>query len=184
MPHLSGNPIHFISAGKWLAAGIATYYTYKTLADNPIEINLRHRTASTSTGGGGTIIGSPLLMGTGGAFQTSKPAKPQGAQNEKVKESAKVGQEAHRQEQAKLKKDGASTEVTLTLKDGTRVRKDAVKEDGTAVIIKPDTKTGQASAVKRAKLLEKNEMKWEKLFYNPKDPKYQPGSSTYIGPKQ
>ena len=102
---------------------------------------------------------------------------------EKLRESAKVGQEAHRQIQKGLKQQGAKTEVTMTLKDGTKVRKDAVKPDGTSVIIKPDTKSGQKSAAKREKLMEKNGHKTETIKYDPKDPKYQPGSSSYIGPK-
>jgi len=115
----------------------------------------------------------------------STPTKPQGSQNPKTKESAEVGQEAHRQIQKDLKKEGAKTEVPMTLKDGSNVRKDAVKPDGTPVIIKPDTKTGRASADKREKLLNKNEVKTpEKIFYNPNDPKYKPGSPTYIGPKK
>jgi len=104
--------------------------------------------------------------------------------NQKLRESAKVGQEAHRQEQKKLKEEGAQVEVPMKLKDGTNVRKDAVKEDGTAVIIKPDTESGKKSAEKREKLMEKNGVPTEKIFYDPKNPAYQPGSPTYIGPKK
>ncbi len=107
-----------------------------------------------------------------------------GSQNPNTKESAEVGQEAHRQIQKELKKDGAQTEVPMTLKDGTNVRKDAVKEDGTPVIIKPDTKTGKASAEKRKDLLIKNDVKTpDIILYNPNDLKYKPGSPSYIGPK-
>ncbi len=109
--------------------------------------------------------------------------KARGSKNEKTNEAAKTGQEAHRQEQKELKEQGADTEVSMELKDGTKVRKDAVKPDGTAVIIKPDTPTGRKSAAKREKLMEKNEVKTETKLYDPKDPKYQPGSPTYIGPK-
>ncbi len=56
--------------------------------------------------------------------------------------------------------------------------------DGTKVIIKPNTPSGQKSAAKREKLMNEDGHKTEKIFYDPKDPKYQPGSSTYIGPKQ
>jgi RHS repeat-associated protein len=123
--------------------------------------------------------GQTLFPNTGSPFSTLV-----GTQNPKVKESIKVGQEAHRQEQAKLKKEGAKTEVPMRLKDGTNIRKDAVKKDGTPVIIKPDTKSGKASAARREKLLDRNGVKKpDKIFYNPKDPKYQPGSPTYIGPK-
>lgn len=45
------------------------------------------------------------------------------------------------------------------------------------VIIKPNTPSGE-------KLMQDNGHKTEKIFYDPKDPKYQPGSPTYIGPKK
>ncbi|MFZ2783118.1 MAG: RHS repeat-associated core domain-containing protein, partial [Sediminibacterium sp.] len=114
----------------------------------------------------------------------NKEETARGSNNQKTRESAKTGQEAHRQEQAKLKQEGAEPEVTMQLKDGTVVRKDAVRPDGTSVIIKPDTKTGRASADKRAELMEKNGHKTEKILYDSKDPKYQPGSPSYIGPKK
>jgi RHS repeat-associated protein len=114
----------------------------------------------------------------------NKEQTARGSNNQKTRESAKTGQEAHRQEQSKLKHEGAETEVTMQLKDGTVVRKDAVRPDGTTVIIKPDTKTGRASADKRAELMEKNGHKTEKILYDSKDPKYQPGSPSYIGPKK
>jgi RHS repeat-associated protein len=114
---------------------------------------------------------------------TKEPAA-KGSNNQKTRESAKTGQEAHRQEQEKLRQQGAETEVPMTLKDGTQVRKDAVREDGTTVIIKPDTKSGHKSADKREKLMKDNGHKTEKIFYDPKDPKFQPGSPTYIGPKK
>jgi RHS repeat-associated protein len=119
----------------------------------------------------------------------TKEEKQRGSNNQKTKEAAETGQEAHRQEQAKLKEQAklngeeVATEVPMTLKDGTQVRKDAVREDGTTVIIKPDTKSGRISAEKREKLMQKNGHKTEVILYNPKDPKYQPGSATYIGPK-
>jgi RHS repeat-associated protein len=114
----------------------------------------------------------------------NKEAPARGSNNEKTSESAKTGQEAHRQEQGKLREQGAETEVPMTLKDGTQVRKDAVREDGTTVIIKPDTKSGRKSADKREKLMQDNGHKTEKIFYDPKDPKYQPNSPTYIGPRK
>ena len=95
-----------------------------------------------------------------------------------------MGKEAHRQEQAKLKKQGAEIEISMTLKNGTKVRKDTVKKDGTPVIIKPNTKSGQKSANEREKLLKENGIKQpEKIFCDPSNPAYQPGSPTYIGPK-
>jgi len=56
--------------------------------------------------------------------------------------------------------------------------------DGTAVIIKPNTPSGKKSAEKREKLMEKNGIETKTKFYDPKDPKYQPGSPSYIGPKK
>ncbi len=135
---------------------------------------------SGETPGNVSMTGIPSSMNT----ITWAEDKAQGTNIPKVKESIKTGQEAHRQEQAKLKEKGATIEVPMKLKDGTSIRKDAVKKDGTPVIIKPDTKTGRASAAKREKLLKDNEVKKpEKILYDPKDPKYQPGSPTYIGPK-
>ncbi len=52
---------------------------------------------------------------TSGKFFKSE-SKPKGSNNEKTNESAKTGQEAHRQEQKKLKEQGAETEVNVSLK--------------------------------------------------------------------
>lgn len=71
----------------------------------------------------------------------------------------------------------------MELKDRT-IRKDAVKSDGTAVIIKPNTPSGMKSAKTRENLMKKNDKKIETIFYDPKNPAYQPGSPTYIGPKK
>jgi len=127
--------------------------------------------------------GVDFAQSMGGTKSLNSESKAKGSKNEKTNEAAKTGQEAHRQEQKKLKEQGADTEVPMELKDGTKVRKDAVRPDGTAVIIKPDTPSGRKSAAKREKLMEKNDIKTEKILYDPKDPKYQPGSPTYIGPK-
>ena len=102
----------------------------------------------------------------------------------KLKKSAEVGQEAHRQIQAELNLKGAEIEVPLKLKGDKKVRKDAIKSDGTAVIIKPDTPSGQKSAKTRENLMKKNNYKTETIYYDPKNPAYQPGSPTYIGPKK
>ncbi len=72
----------------------------------------------------------------------------------------------------------------MELNDGSTVRKDSVLEDGTAVIIKPNTVTGVASATKRETLMQNNGHKTQTILYDPKDPAYQPGSPTYIGPKK
>ena len=82
---------------------------------------------------------------------------------------------------------GAKIEQRIILPDGTVVRKDAVMPNGTLIIIKPDTPSGHKAADRRKNLLMKNgydkdEIKF--IFYDPEDPKYQPGSSTYIGPKK
>lgn len=104
--------------------------------------------------------------------------------NKKARDAAKTGQEAHRQIQKELKEKGADTEVPMTLKDGTKVRKDAVMPDGSTIIIKPNTPSGQKSAKKREELMQKNEKKSETVYYDPSDSKYQPSSSSYIGPKK
>jgi len=103
---------------------------------------------------------------------------------ERLRETAKTGQEAHRQIQKELRSKGAKTEVNVKLENGKTVRKDAVMPDGKKVIIKPNTPSGQRSAAKREKLMKENGHKTETILYDPKDPKYQPGSSTYIGPKK
>ena len=102
----------------------------------------------------------------------------------KLKESAEVGQEAHRQTQKGLKEKGAQIEVPMKLNDGNKVRKDAVKPDGTAVIIKPNNTSGQKSAKTRENLMQKNGHKTETILYDPKNPAYQKGSPTYKGPKK
>ncbi len=103
--------------------------------------------------------------------------------NEKLRKTAVVGQEAHRQIQKDLKAEGANIEVPLTLKDGKNVRKDAIRQDGTVVIIKPGTESGKSAAKRREKLMQNNGYNTEVIFYDPSSPAYQPGSSTYIGPK-
>lgn len=103
-----------------------------------------------------------------------------------LRRTAEVGQEAHRQIQKELKeKHGAKTEVTITIgEDGKKIRKDAKLPDGTLVIIKPDTESGKRSATTREKLLQKyNFFDIEKIFYDPKGPKYLPNSPSYIGSK-
>ena len=110
------------------------------------------------------------------AVQTAKST-------EKLRESAKTGQEAHRQIQKGLKEKGYDIEQNVQLKDRV-VRKDAVSPDGTKVIIKPNTTSGQKSAKARENLMQKNGHKTEIILYNPKNPKYQPDSPTYIGPKK
>lgn len=110
-----------------------------------------------------------------------KKCGPKGSKNPKVRKSARTGQEAHRQIQKKLRKQGYKTEVPLTLKGGKKVRKDAMKGK-TAVIIKPDTPSGRRAGRKRAALMKKNGYKPKEVYYDPTNPAYKPGSSTYIGP--
>ncbi len=64
------------------------------------------------------------------------------------------------------------------------IRKDAVWPDGTTISIKPDTKSGHKSAARREELMKSYGHNIETIYYNPNDPKYLPGSSTYIGPKK
>lgn len=86
-----------------------------------------------------------------------------------LRKKAEIGQEAHRQEQKKIREQGGETEVPMELKDGTKVRKDGVDADGTLVIIKPDTKSGRASAKKREKLLDDNDKTNHRtILYDPK----------------
>ena len=103
----------------------------------------------------------------------------------RLRKSAEIGQEAHRQIEREIIKNnpGARAEVTIPLTKNQKVRKDVVLADGkTVIIIKPNTKSGQKAAQKRANLMEANGYKPQKVFYDPNDPKYLPGSPTYIGP--
>ena len=56
--------------------------------------------------------------------------------------------------------------------------------DCPSVRVKPNTKSGQKAAQKRADLMRKNGYEPKIKFYDPNDPKYLPGSPTYIGPKK
>jgi len=102
----------------------------------------------------------------------------------KLQESAKTGQEAHRQIEREIAKKNPGTQIEQTIKldSKTTVRKDAILPDGTAVIIKPNTASGIKSARKRANLMESFGYNTKTVFYDPKNPCWQPGSSTYIGP--
>jgi RHS repeat-associated protein len=137
---------------------------------------------------------SLLIPGSGGSKpvtavlnvakqKATEKVKEQVKKIDKLRETAKTGQEAHRQIQKDLKAQGAKTEVNVKLSNGKTVRKDAVRPDGTKVIIKPNTPSGNKSAVRREILMKKNGHKTEIIKYNPKSPKYQPGSPSYIGPK-
>ena len=103
----------------------------------------------------------------------------------KLQETAKIGQEAHRQIEKQLKEQfGAEIEQRVYLKNKKYVRKDAILPDGTMVIIKPDTPSGHISAQRRVKELEDNGFnKHMTIFYDPNNPAYLPSSATYIGPK-
>jgi len=76
---------------------------------------------------------------------------------------------------------GYQVEQALSLRGGKKVRKDAIKGDE-AVIIKPDTPSGHAAAKKRAQLMEDNGYRATIEYYDPTDPRFQPGSPTYRGP--
>ena len=119
-----------------------------------------------------------------GADETQKIYSNSG-KLEKLREKAEIGQEAHRQIEKVIVEKGGKKEVTIDLRDGTRVRKDGVKSDGeTYIIIKPKTSSGYRSAKQREKLKHKNGKKTETIYYDPNDPKYLKGSSTYIGPQK
>ena len=143
-------------------------------------------------GADGASILVPMSVGAGAAVRAGVKAINKadnvvdaGNSMQKLKKSAETGQEAHRQIQKEIKiaDPGAQIEKKVELKDKT-VRKDAVKSDGTAVIIKPNTPSGQKSAKARENLMEKNGHKTETILYDPNNPAYQKGSPTYIGPKK
>ncbi|WPU97694.1 RHS repeat-associated core domain-containing protein [Mucilaginibacter sp. cycad4] len=165
-------------------------------------------------GGTATVVGAPLGLIVGGGIilggaigagavwlwdhahhsESTEPSptpestttnkKGRGSNNEKTNAAAKTGQEAHRQEEKKLEDEGAKTEQTMTLKDGSVVRKDAVMPDGTAIIIKPNTPSGEKSAKKREEKMKKNGIPTATILYDPFSPAYQPSSPSYIGPKK
>lgn len=122
--------------------------------------------------------GADLLLGTDFNSKSSRAVR-KGASDSKVRESIE-----NRQIEKELKETrGASIEETVVLKDRSKVRKNAILPDNTAVIIKPNTPTGHKSAEKREKLMRDNGYNTETIFYDPNNPAYKPGSSTYMGPK-
>ena len=104
----------------------------------------------------------------------------------KLQESAKIGQEAHRQIEADLKHADSRirTEVTIKLDKKKTVRKDILKPTGTVGIIKPDTPSGHKSAERRVRLMNRCGYKTETFYYDPSDSRWLPNSSSYIGPKK
>lgn len=105
----------------------------------------------------------------------------------KLRQKAEIGQEAHRQIEKEILQSnpGAVKEKAIDLASGQKVRKDVMLADGkTVYIIKPNTKSGQRAAQKRFDLMKENGYEPKIEFYNPNDPKYLPGSPTYIGPKK
>ncbi|MBK8626934.1 MAG: RHS repeat-associated core domain-containing protein [Saprospiraceae bacterium] len=82
----------------------------------------------------------PVLFNTKG--NADEGAKSASKATVKLRESAKTGQEAHRQIQSELKTQGAEIEQSVQLKDRV-VRKDAIMPDGTKIIIKPNTPSGK-----------------------------------------
>ena len=103
----------------------------------------------------------------------------------KLRKKAEIGQEAHRQIEKEIIETvpGAKKEVEIKI-NGRVYRKDAKLPDGTYIIIKPDTPSGHRAARKREKLLKDNELNSKTRYYDPNDPKYLPGSPTYIGPSK
>ena len=85
----------------------------------------------------------------------------------KLHKKAEIGQEAHRQIEREIVQNnpGAIKEKTIELESGQKVRKDVVGADGkTVYIIKPNTKSEQRAAQKRANLMENNGYKPESFF--------------------
>lgn len=76
-------------------------------------------------------------------------------------------------------------EQRIELPDGTVVRKDGVgiENPNRVRIIKPDTPSGRRAARKRAELMEEHGYEPQIDLYDPTDPRWQPGSPTYIGPR-
>ncbi len=108
-----------------------------------------------------------------------------GANNPKTRQAAVTGQEAHRQIQVDRANEYIP-EQPITLPDGSLVRKDGVgiSDPNKVLIIKPDTPTGAASAQRRSDLMKSHGYDTEVQLYDPADPRWQPGSPTYIGPKK
>lgn len=85
----------------------------------------------------------------------------------KLHKKAEIGQEAHRQIEREIVQNnpGAIKEKTIELASGQKVRKDVVGADGkTVYIIKPNTKSEQRAAQKKANLMENNGYKPERFF--------------------
>ncbi|TDQ11562.1 DUF6443 domain-containing protein [Pedobacter metabolipauper] len=138
--------------------------------------------------GGGIVVGG--LIGGSAVYlwdtlhSESSDAGESPTKNEKLRGTAEIGQEAHRQIQKELKEANPDTEVEVTIQlEDRKVRKDVVLPDGTVGIIKPDTESGKKSAEKRDLLMKKNNYKTEVFLYDPTSAKWQPNSPSYIGPK-
>lgn len=129
-----------------------------------------------------TYFVSDLNIYTHNACKLNGKAK--GTKNPIVKSRATIGQEAHRQ----LEAEGIANwkpEQTIRLLNGKVVRKDGVSRTNPKLvrIIKPDTPSGRRSAKKRVELMRKNGYETHVDLYNPLDPRFQPGSPSYIGPR-
>jgi RHS repeat-associated protein len=138
-------------------------------------------------GGAGTAIKAARTAEKAVNATKSVGKSAEAAKMAQLRQKAEIGQEAHRQIEREIVKNnpGAKVEQTIRLGKNQKVRKDVVLADGkTVIIIKPNTKSGQKAAQKRFDLMKKNGYKPQKVFYNPNDPKYLPGSPTYIGPKK
>lgn len=209
-----GNPVRYIDPdGKsaWSKLGKAAFKVTKAVAKNGVKAlgdaatyadavsdiigDVNTLTDNNSSGwekvGAVASLASEALpvslsdvKEVGAVVKTAIGLTSTGAAKRSLRESAKIGQEAHRQIEKELEKAGAKTEVSIQLSPNKRVRKDAIKEDGTVVIIKPDTPSGHKRAKSRERLMQKHGYNTETIYYNPDDPKFQPGSSSYIGPKQ
>ena len=107
-----------------------------------------------------------------------------GTNNPIIKSRAKIGQEAHRQLEVEGMDDWIP-EQTITLPNGKVVRKDGVSRTNPNLvrIIKPNTASGIKSANNRSELMKDFGYETHIDLYNPLDERFQPDSSTYIGPR-
>jgi hypothetical protein len=138
-----------------------------------------------SSGAGPVPAGGRMQVGPGIEPPSVPGPGPKGSNNPITAKAAEIGREAHRQ----LEAEGIGTwnpEQTIKLPDGTVVRKDGVgiADPSKVRIIKPDTITGRAAALERARLMKKYGYDPQIDLYDPLDPRFQPGSPTYIGPKR
>ena len=183
------------SVAKHGASSLNKAATYAD-AFSDVTDNFQTLTSSESSFGeklwAGTCLASEILpVSVGDAKDAGKlvnkavDAVSDGNKMTNLRKKAEIGQEAHRQIEKEIIETvpGAKKEVEIKI-NGRVYRKDAKLPDGTYIIIKPDTPSGHRAARKREKILKDNELNSKTRYYDPNDPKYLPGSPTYIGPKK